>query len=192
MDGEVQDDASEYLTRLLMGLKEASGSPLDVDALFKSDFIQKIRCAKCKKVNRIIDDGLKLAIPADRRRSDDAVMLPDLIQNYLTDQTHLTERKCSFCNERGSWKEVAGWSDYSAKCLITAPQCLVANVSRGHFENVEKRGRAAKNGSQKYETVEVKLRTRVRPSTRRFRLMTLSNDLVTYELVAFIEHEGRT
>jgi uncharacterized UBP type Zn finger protein len=171
MNGETQQDAHEFILKLLTQLKKEQPE-LDMDELFAAHFEERQVC-KCGATKTFTEENSNFPIPdfLKGKRFD----FESLVVGYLQDDSKFTDYRCEKCGESGKWSTKDGWRQ---KRMTKSPEYLIANVPRGQL-------RAYGNRSKK-----IKLTNSIIPPMKKISFPSADGGSVDYHMVAMIQHSG--
>lgn len=175
MNGETQEDAHEFITKLLDRLREEQPE-LEIDELLAAQFAEQQVC-ECGAAKTFTEENYNFNIPEVYRSPSFRVDLGALFAAFLRDQSKFDNYRCEKCGESGKWATKNGWV---GKRMTKSPQYFLANIPRGHFQF---------NG-QGME--EVKLTTKIVPPVKKVSFPAADGSRVRYHLVAMIRHHGKS
>ena len=172
MNGDTQEDAHEFITKLLFQLRKEQPE-LDIDRLLTAQFAEQQVC-ECGAAKTFVEENCNFNIPqCDQLRRQD---LEDLLLAYLQDSSKYDNYHCERCGQSGKWSTKGGWQ---GKRMAKSPEYLIANVPRGH---VQMKG---------HRMEQRKLTTRIIPPIKKVQFPSVDGSLVNYNLVAMTKHVGK-
>jgi uncharacterized UBP type Zn finger protein len=174
MNGETQEDAHEFITKLLQQVKKEQPE-IDIEELFRAEFAEQQVC-ECGTSKTFTEEASNFNIPVHLQPAGWRVHLSAIVAKNVQDNSRFEGYRCENCGETGKWSTKDAWE---GKRLITSPEYLIAHVSRGRTQLK----------GQRME--EVKLMTRIVPPMRKLTLRAIDNTAIRYHLVAMIEHHGK-
>ena len=173
MNGETQQDAHEFILKLLQQLKDEQPE-LDLDELFAAHFIEQQVC-QCGATKSFTEENSTFHIPAHLNGKDFG--FDTLVVEYLLDDSKFIEYRCEKCGVSGRWSPKDGWR---SKWMTKAPEYIIAHVPRGQWE------------VEGNEVKKIKLTNKVTPPMEKVSFPTIDGGTVDYHMLAMIEHSGRT
>lgn len=172
MNGETQQDAHEFLLKLLNRLKKEQPE-LDIDELLAAQFAEQQVC-ECGATKTLAEDNCNFHIPDDLKSQ--RMDFETLVIYCLRDTSKFTDYRCERCGQSGRWSPKDGWKGMR---MTKSPEYLLANVPRGQLQL---RGNRME---------EVKLTNRIIPPMKKISLPSADGSTVHYHMVAMIKHSGR-
>ena len=186
MNGDEQEDVSEFMQRLL--------PEIGASDLFEAVLECRKNCRKCgeEKSVSVTRAELLLNIPDNLKRPENKVEFEHLLGNSLKDHSifEFGKLKCDVCKEVGQWKDSKGWTGRQGNRLSVAPRYLFAHIPRSDYKVVETGGKN-KDGENIVEAQVFKLRTQVVLPTGVIPIPCTDSGKADYELLAVIEHRGK-
>jgi uncharacterized UBP type Zn finger protein len=173
MNGETQQDAHEFILKLLHQLKTEQPE-LDLDDLFAAHFAEQQVC-QCGTTKSFTEENSSFPIPD--RLIDSGFDFADLVAEYLVDSSKFTYYRCETCGESGRWSPKDDWR---SKRMTKTPEYIIAHVPRGQWHM---------EGNQ---VKKIKLTNKVTPPMEKISFPTADRGTVDYHMLAMIEHGGRT
>lgn len=174
MNGETQEDAYEFIVKLLSQMRKENPG-LDLDQLLGAQFAEQQVC-ECGSAKTFTEESCNFNIPEDFQSDRYRVDLGALLTRYLRDKSRFAHYRCEKCGESGKWFAKDGWD---GKLMTKSPEYLVANVPRGRIQ------------STGHRTEEVKLTTKIRPPLKKVSIPSVDSSRVHYHMVAMIKHDGK-
>ncbi len=169
MNGETQEDAHEFMLKLLEQVKNEQPE-LGVDELLAAQFGEQQVC-ECGARKTFIEDGFHLNIPEElgsKRMSFD-----DVVWQNLRDGSRFFDYRCEKCGASDKWSTKDSWD---GKRMIKSPAYLIAHISRGQAHTQSRR--------------TGKITNRIIPPMCKIILPSSDGGEVYYHLEAMIEHTG--
>ena len=172
MNGETQEDAHEFILKVLDRLRKEQPE-LDIDELLAAQFAERQTC-KCGAVKTLTEENSNFNIPDHFQRY--RVNFGGLLNWYMLDGRKFDDYRCEKCGKSGRWSTRGGWE---GKRVTKAPEYLIANVPRGQLQSKGNR------------MEEAKLTTRIVPPLKKVSFPSADGSTFHYHLVAMIKHQGQ-
>ncbi len=174
MNGETQQDAHEFITKLIEQVKKERPE-LDIDELSGIEFVQQQVC-ECGETKSFEEKCSNFNIPQHMRSEQFRVDFGAAVISNLRDNSKFDNYRCETCGETGKWSAKGGWE---GRRMALAPEHLIAHTPRGEYQFVGRR------------MEEVKLMTKIVPPIKKLTLRVIDGTCFRYNLVAMIEHSGK-
>ena len=172
MNGETQEDAHEFMTKLMQQIREEEQSA-PLETLFDAEFSERKVC-ECGNTKTFVENTSTFPIPEKYHQQKEAIPMKTVVEDFVSSESgKFDQYECSRCKTSGNWSDKEG--GWAGQRLTKSPDFLLAYTSKSHL---------TRQGQMK------KIRTKISPPTHKVSLPSANGSSVDYNMIAMIQHHG--